>query len=80
MSAHLNSTERMSRVCEEALFLIDLTGRLYQKEGILMLNIKTNNQGNCERGKVKASKSGNLLKSITDEKQEVAHLATASLQ
>lgn len=46
----------------------------------LMLNIKTNNQGNCKREKVKANKSVNLLKLIANEKQEVAHLATASLQ
>lgn len=70
----------MSLESEEALFLIDLTGRLYQRQGILMLNIKTNNHGNCKKGNVKASKSSNLLKLITDEKREVARLATASLQ
>lgn len=58
----------MGRMSEETMFLTDLTRRLYQRQGILMLNIKTNKQGNCKRGKVKASKSGNLLKLIVDEK------------
>lgn len=70
----------MGRMSEETLFLTDLTRRLYQRQGILMLNIKINKQGSCKRGKVKASKSGNLLKLITDEKQEADHLVTSSLQ
>lgn len=59
---------------------IDSTGKLYKAQVLLILNVKANNQGDSRRKKVKGSESGNLLKVITEEKQDVSHLASTSLQ
>lgn len=50
---------------------IDCTGKLYETQAILILNVKANNQGNCRRKKVKGSESDNLFKVITEGKQDV---------
>lgn len=59
---------------------IDSKGKLYKAQVLLILNVKANNQGDCRRKKVKGIESGNLLKVITEEKQDVSYLASTSLQ
>lgn len=59
---------------------IDSKGKLYEAQVSLILNVKANNQGDSRRKKVKGIESGNLLKVITEEKQDVSYLASTSLQ